>query len=51
MGVVSAILKFANVDWFMTAWNEHWGEAVAILPLLGIIFFMTRSAMNAKVEE
>ena len=51
MGVVSAILKFANVDWFMTAWNEHLGEAVAILPLLGIIFFMTRSAMNAKVEE
>ena len=46
MGVVSAILKFANVDWFLTDWNATYGEAIAIIPYLLIIIFMTRSAMK-----
>ena len=49
MGVVSAILKFANVDWFLTNWNAQYGEAIAILPLAGIIIYMICSSM--KVEK
>ena len=49
MGVVSAILKFANVDWFLTSWNAAYGEAIAILPLTGIILYMVCSSM--KVDK
>ena len=40
MGVVSAILKFANVDWFLTGWNAQYGEAIAIIPFVGLILYM-----------
>jgi putative OPT family oligopeptide transporter len=47
MGVVSAILKFAQVDWFMNAWNTvapghvaSGAEAIAIIPLIGICAYM-----------
>jgi len=47
MGVVSAILKFAKVDWFMNAWNTvapghvaSGAEAIAILPLIAICAYM-----------
>ena len=53
MGVVSAILKFAKVDWFMNAWNTvapghvaSGAEAVAILPLIGICAYMIVSSMR-----
>lgn len=49
MGVVSAILKFANVDLFLTSWHAEYGEAVAILPYIGIIAFIIGVAM--KVNE
>jgi hypothetical protein len=51
MGVVSAILKFAKVDWFLTEWNATWGEAIAIIPYLLIIIYMIRSSMKAKPEN
>ncbi len=51
MGVVSAILKFANVDWFLTDWNARWGEAIAIIPYLLIIIYMICSSMKAKSEQ
>ena len=51
MGVVSAILKFAKVDWFLSGWNATWGEAIAIVPYLLIIIYMIRSSMKAKPEE
>lgn len=51
MGVVSAILKFANVDWFLTDWNASWGEAIAIIPYLLIIIYMICSSMKAKSEQ
>ena len=51
MGVVSAILKFAKVDWFMNAWNTvapghvaSGAEAIAIIPLIGICAYMIISA-------
>ena len=51
MGVVSAILKFAKVDWFMDAWNTvapghvaSGAEAIAILPLIAICAYMIIAA-------
>ena len=51
MGVVSAILKFANVDWFLTSWNATYGEAIAILPLAGIIIYMICASMKVEKTE
>ena len=46
MGVVSAILKFANVDWFMSGWNARFGEAVAIIPFLCLVVYMIYASMK-----
>jgi uncharacterized oligopeptide transporter (OPT) family protein len=46
MGVVSAILKFANVDWFMYGWNGRFGEAVAIIPFLCLAAYMIYASMK-----
>jgi putative OPT family oligopeptide transporter len=51
MGVVSAILKFAKVDWFLTGWNATYGEVIAIVPYLLIIIYMVVSSMKAKPEQ
>ena len=48
MGVVSAILKFANVDLFLTSWHAEYGEAVALLPYIGIIAFIIGVAMKVN---
>ena len=48
MGVVSAILKFAKVDWFMTAWNSTYGEAIAIVPFLAICAYMIISSLKKQ---
>ena len=48
MGVVSAILKFADVDWFLYGWNAAWAEQIALLPFIGIIIYMIRSSMKAE---
>ncbi len=50
MGVVSAILKFANVDWFLTGWNMQYGEAIAIIPFIAIIIYMVRASMKLGKE-
>ena len=46
MGVVSAILKFANVDWFLYGWNGRFGEAVAIIPFLCLVAYMIYASMK-----
>ena len=51
MGVVSAILKFANVDMYMTGWHDAYGEAIAILPYIAIIAFITGTAMKVKTDK
>ena len=51
MGVVSAILKFANVDMYMTGWHAAYGETIAILPYIAIIAFITGTAMNVKTDK
>jgi putative OPT family oligopeptide transporter len=51
MGVVSAILKFANVNWFLSDWNATYGEAIAIIPFLLIIAYMIRSSMKVDSKK
>ena len=46
MGVVSAILKFANVDLYLSTWNAQYGEAVAIVPYLALIGFLIWISMK-----
>ncbi len=55
IGVVSAILKFAKVDWFMEGWNTvaaghaaSGAEAVAIIPLVCICAYMIVSSMRKQ---
>ncbi len=48
MGVVSALLKFFNVDWFMSAWHSAYGEAIAIIPFIALIAYMIISSMKTK---
>ena len=48
MGVVSAILKFANVDLFLTQWNASWGEAVAIVPFLALVAYTIYASMKTS---
>ena len=48
MGVVSAILKFANVDWFMYGWNGRFGEAVAIIPFICLVAYMIYASMKKE---
>ena len=55
MGVVSAILKFAKVDWFLADWNTvaaghaaSGAEAIAIVPLIGICVYMIVSSMRKQ---
>lgn len=51
MGVVSAILKFANVNLFLTSWHAEYGEAVALLPYIGIIAFIIGVAMKVNDKK
>ena len=54
MGVVSAILKFAGVDWFLASWNDAAGrlcsgaEAIAIVPFLLLIVYMIRASLRSE---
>ncbi len=50
MGVVSALLKFFNVNWFLSEWNASYGEMIAIVPFLGIIVYMLISSMKVNRE-
>ena len=46
MGVVSAILRFAKVDWMMEP--APWTEPVAIIPYAAIIIYIIVSAKRAR---
>ncbi len=55
MGVVSAILKFANVDWYLAGWNTvnpgsvaSGAEMIAIVPLAAICVYMILSTLSEK---
>ena len=47
MGVVSAVLKFCGVDWYMYGWNACGGaEAIAIVPLALLVGYMVWASMR-----
>lgn len=52
MGVVSAILKFAGVDWYLGSWNEAGAagaapaEMIAFVPFLGICAYMIFTSLK-----
>lgn len=46
MGVVSAILRFAQIDWYLAP--SSWTEPVAIIPYAAIIVFMGIASLKAK---
>ena len=52
MGVVSAILKFAGVDWFLSQWNAVGAagaspaEMIAVVPFLAIIGYMVYASLK-----
>ena len=52
MGVVSAILKFAGVDWFLKTWNTVGAsgaapaEQIAIVPFLLLVLFLTMTTLK-----
>lgn len=55
MGVVSAILKFAKVDWWLTGWNTvaegrcaSGAEAIAIVPLVLLCAYLVWASMRKK---
>jgi uncharacterized oligopeptide transporter (OPT) family protein len=48
MGVVSAILKFANVDLYLSDWAANYGEAVAIIPFLALIAYTVYASMKTE---
>ncbi len=52
MGVVSAVLKFAKVDWYLYDWNTplaggaSGAEMIAIVPLVAICLYMILSTLH-----
>ena len=46
MGVVSAVLRFANVDAYMEP--SPWTEPIAIIPYTAIIIYMIYAALKTK---
>ena len=57
MGVVSAILKFAGVDWYLKAWNTAGesgaapAEILAVVPFLAICGYMIYASLKTKNHE
>ena len=50
MGVVSAILRFANVDWWLGSWNAQYGEAIAIIPFVALVLYMILATRPSKAR-
>lgn len=46
MGVVSAILRFAQIDWYLEP--SSWTEPMAVIPYAAIIVFMGIASLKAK---
>ncbi|MFC2084556.1 OPT family oligopeptide transporter [Bacteroidota bacterium] len=52
MGVISAILKYAEFDWEMKEWVEsHGAEILALVMFLAISAYMIWDTLRAKKEE
>lgn len=49
MGVVSAIIRFAEYNWEMTEWvNNSWSEVLSLVMYAILIIYLIRTSMNIK---
>lgn len=49
MGVVSAVMKFCGIDWFMTDWSQSNGAAlVGIVAYIGLIAYFVLASKKTK---
>lgn len=49
MGVVSAVMKFCGIDWFMTDWSQSNGAAlVGIVAYIGLIAYFILASKKTK---
>ena len=52
MGVVSAIMKFANIDWYMSSWAaSNSAEWLSLAVYAALIVYFAVHTMKAKSEE
>ena len=57
MGVVSAVLKFAGIDWYLKAWNTASASAaapaeiIAVVPFLAICAYMIISSLKTTEKQ
>ena len=52
MGVVSAVLKFVGVEWFMTDWAEsNSAEWLGLVMYIALIIYMAWHTLKVKKEE
>ena len=52
MGVVSALLKFAEVDWFLSGWaSSNAAEWTGLVMYLALIGYFGWHTLKAKEEE
>ena len=52
MGVISAVLKFVGVEWFMSDWAASKGaEWLGLVMYIALIIYMAWHTMKAKKEE
>ena len=52
MGVVSAIMKFANIDWYLTSWAaSNAAEWLSLVVYAALIVYFAVHTMKAKAEE
>ena len=49
MGVVSAALRFAGIDWMMTSWNQGTGaEVLSIVMYAALIGYFIYTVLKKK---
>lgn len=52
MGVISALMKFGNIDLMAHAWHESmWAELLAVFMFAGLCFYFFFDAKKARVEQ
>lgn len=52
MGVISALLKYFGVDWFMSAWNSSSAaEILTVAVYIAIIIYFIFDSLSAKKDE
>lgn len=52
MGVLSAVLRYLDVDLMLTTWNSSdWSQVVTLIVYIAIIIYLTKASMNVKEKD